>query len=173
MDRARPFPADATVREALTAYLAENGFTFEAYDAKWTEGSAFGVKIRVPNTRAHRWAIMLHDLHHVATGYGTDLVGEGEISLWEIRGAARAGLYVLSIVAMGCAAGLALAPRRVLGAWRAGKGPGRLFGAITTQAEYDALLDGTVGELRARLGVPRDGLADCPRAVHSYAPARA
>jgi ubiquinone biosynthesis protein Coq4 len=28
---------------------------------------------------------MLHDLHHVATGFGTDMIGEGEVSVWETR----------------------------------------------------------------------------------------
>ena len=91
-----------TVREARDQYLAENGFTFEGYDAKWTHASFFGVRFRVPNTDSHRVGIMLHDLHHVATGFGTDLVGEGEISAWEAhRGLAPVGLYVASIVTAG------------------------------------------------------------------------
>ncbi|HEY8080175.1 MAG TPA: hypothetical protein VIF62_38855 [Labilithrix sp.] len=158
------------MRDALSAYLDENGFSFDAYDEKWTEASIFGVKIRVPNTRAHRWAIMLHDLHHVATGYGTDQVGEGEISAWEARDASKSGVYVASIVWMGTLGGFVLGPRRALRAWRAGKEQRRLFGRVVAQAEYDALLAGTVGSLRARLGVPREGLADRPRALHAYAP---
>jgi hypothetical protein len=75
----RPIGASVRVRDARDAYLAENGFTVEGYEAKWTEASLFGFRFRVPNTPRHRWAIMRHDLHHVATGYGTDLAGEGEI----------------------------------------------------------------------------------------------
>src|SRR5688572_30116244 len=95
----QPFPAEWSVRRALSAYLKENGFTFEGYDAKWTEGSLFGLKVMIPNTRRHRWNIMLHDLHHVVTGYGTDLTGEGEISWYELRRSWWAlGPYVGSIV---------------------------------------------------------------------------
>jgi hypothetical protein len=167
----RPFPASWTVRRALDAYLAENGFTVEAYDEKWTEASAFGIPLKVPSTARHRWAIMLHDLHHVATGYGTDMVGEGEISIWESRRGLRSlGLYVASIVAVGSLGGMLLAPRRALAAFRAsGRGCTSLFASGDAVADYEALLALTVGELRARLGVPEEGLVT-RRAIHSRAP---
>ena len=160
------YPADWTVRRALDAYLAENGFTVEAYDAKWTDASFLGIKLRVPNTKKHRDAIMLHDLHHVATGFGTDLTGEGEISAWEVRRGVRwLGFYVGTIVALGTLLGVFGAPRRALAAYRA---PGRsLFNAST---DYDALLAMTVGELRAYLQVPSTGIASAPRRLHNYAP---
>lgn len=168
----RGVTSSTNVREALDGYLRENGFTWEGYDAKWTDASFFGVRFRVPNTRRHRWSIMLHDLHHVATGYGTDLVGEGEISLWELRRGLR-GLdpYVASIVAAGALMGVALAPTRALAAWRvSGRAQASLFARVRTQAEYEALLAGTVAELRAALGVPDGGVARHPRRLHAYAP---
>jgi len=167
----RPFPASWTVRRARDAYLEENGFTVEAYTEPWTEASAFGIPFKVPNTPRHRWAIMLHDLHHVATGYGTDMVGEGEISIWESRRGLRAlGLYVATIVAVGSLGGTLLAPRRALAAWRAsGGGRTSLFASGDANADYEALLDMTVGELRAQLGVPAAGLVTT-RALHSRAP---
>ncbi len=169
---AETFPADWTVRRARDAYLAENGFTLEGYDDRWTSASFFGIPLKVPNTKRHRWAIMLHDLHHVATGYGTDLVGEGEISAWELRGVRSLGLYVGSIVASGTFAGAVLAPRRTLTAWRAARTARSLFELVasTDRAGYEALLDLTVGELRARLGVAPEGLAREPRKLHDYAP---
>jgi hypothetical protein len=171
----RPFPASWSVLRARGAYLAENGFTVEAYDEKWTDATAFGIPLKVPNTPRHRWAIMLHDLHHVATGYGTDMIGEGEISIWESRRGLRSlGLYVASIVAVGAMGGMVLAPRRAVAAFRAsGLGRASLFAGTDagagTAADYDALLALTVGELRARLGVPAEGLVTS-RAIHSRAP---
>lgn len=167
----RPFPASWTVRRALDAYLDENGFTVDAYRSKWTDATVFGVPIKVPNTARHRWAIMLHDLHHVATGYGTDMIGEGEISVWEARRGLRPlGAYVASIVAMGSVGGALLAPRRALAAWRAsGTGRRSLFASPDTDEAYEALLDLTVGELRVRLGVPEEGLVT-RRALHARAP---
>src|SRR5207237_3640950 len=142
-----------SVRRARDAYLAENGFTVAAYDARWTPVSFFGVRFAVPNTRRHRWGIMLHDLHHVATGFGTDLTGEGEISAWEISGAPRLGPYVGSIVAGGALMGLALAPRRALAAVSASRGGSSPFGLAEAPGGYESLLALTLGALRARLGL--------------------
>lgn len=167
------FPGSWSVRRARDAYLAENGFTLEGYEDKWTSASFFGIPLKVPNTKRHRWAIKLHDLHHVATGYGTDLVGEGEISAWELRGIGSLGLYVGSIVVAGTLAGAMLAPRRAIAAWRAARAARSLFELVPPNeydAAYDALLDRTVGELRARLGVPAEGLAREPRRLHDFAP---
>jgi hypothetical protein len=162
------YPAEWTVKRALDAYLGENGFTVEAYDAKWTEASFLGIPFKVPNTKKHRWGIMLHDLHHVATGFGTDLKGEGEISAWEARGRFRGlGPYLTMLVGSGTLLGLLLCPRR---AWRAFRSGGRPL--FTEPTEYDALLAMSVGELRALLGLPRDGIASTPRRLHALAPSR-
>ena len=157
------------VLKARNQYLAENGWTVEAYDAAWTEATVFGVSIRVPNTAAHRRGIMLHDLHHVATGYGTDLIGEGEVSAWEMhRGFKNLGLYVSSIVFAGMMLGLAIAPRRTLAAWRAsGEGERSLF---AEELDYEALLATTVPALRERLHLPPEGLSAFPRRLHARAP---
>ena len=172
-----PFSSAMTVRQARDAYLAENGFTLGAYDAKWTDASFFGVRFRVPNTARHRAGIMLHDLHHVATGFGTDLKGEGEISAWEARHRLRPlGAYVGGIVASGVLLGVLLAPRRTLRAWKAARSDGAsLFplcasAASHFTARYEELLHMTVGELRGMLGVPADGVADRARGLHAYAP---
>jgi hypothetical protein len=171
---ATPFPADWSVRQARDAYLRENGFTVESYDDAWTGASFFGIPLKVPNTKRHRWAIMLHDLHHVATGYGTDLVGEGEISAWELRPGIRSlGLYVGSIVLAGALAGAVFSPRRARNAWRDAAAIASLhdlYPRINDDAAYEALLAMTVGELRARLGVPADGSAHEPRGLHDFAP---
>lgn len=162
-----PLPASITVLEARDAYLAENGFTLAGYDAPWTKAAIFGVSFAVPNTAAHRWAIMLHDLHHVATGYGTDLAGETEISGWEARrGLAGLNLYVKSIVMAAVALGIVAAPRRLATALsRAGRGATLFDRAV----DYESLLRIKLGDLRMRLGVPSEGLAG-PRALHAHAP---
>lgn len=168
---AKPASPEVTVREARDTYLAENGFSLEEYEAKWTKASFFGLRFVVPNTRRHRFAIMLHDLHHVATGFGTDLTGEGEISAWELRQLPALGLYVGGIVALGAAAGFVLSPRRTVAALRAGRNHTPLFGTVSDERDYEALLDLTVGELRQRVGASREGVADRPRRLHAYAPA--
>lgn len=163
----QPLPASWSVRKGRDAYLAENGFTLSAYDAPWTPASLFGIPIAVPNTRRHRFAIMMHDLHHIATGYGTDHAGEGEISAWELRrGLKRLGLYVGGIVVSGALLGLLCAPRRTVAAFRAGGNRPSLF----AEDDVEKLLDVTIGELRQKLGLPEQGLATAPRGLHAHAP---
>jgi len=174
-DFASPIPAGARVREGRDAYLSENGFTLAAYDEPWTKASFAGVDFAVPNTKKHRWAIMLHDLHHVATGYGTDIAGEGEISAWELRGGLRGlDLYVSAIVMSGALAGLLLHPVRTLRAFKAGKRARPLWTkGVQEGAGYEGLMGLSVGELRERLGVPAQGVADGKRGLHKNAPVAA
>ena len=162
----RPLPAELPVADALQAYLDENGFDKSLYDAPYTPASFLGISFGMPNTPSHRLAIMRHDLHHVATGYGTDLAGEAEISAWEVRrGFGDIGLYVGAIISSGVLLGMLGWPLRTIAASRA---PGRknLFGK---ELRYDDLLAMTVGELRELLGVPRDGLVGA-RQLHANAP---
>lgn len=164
------YPAHWTVRDARDAYLSENGFTLGSYDEPTTDVTLGPFTLRFPNTPKHRRALMRHDLHHVATGYGTDFVGEYEISVWEIRlGLAGIGRYVSAIVASGALGGVLFAPRRARAAWRAAeRSRGNLFG---DRFGYEELLSMTVGELREALGLPRGGLTD-GHGVHAHAPKR-
>jgi hypothetical protein len=166
-----PYPAEWSVRRALDAYHAENGFSAEQYDSPKTEASVFGIKFSVPNTEAHARALRYHDLHHVVTGFGTDLTGEGEISAYEVRGGlVSSGLYVSMIVLGAAAFGFVMSPRRVWRAFAASRGTRDLW---ALDARYDSLLDMSVGELREMCGVPKSGLAKEPRALHTFAPKNA
>ena len=166
--RRRPLAGALSVRAARDAYLAENGFSIDAYDAKWTEAKVLGMTWKVPNTPRHRWAIMLHDLHHAATGYGTDIFGEIEVSAWELRRGLRPlGLYVGNLVLGLALFGLLIAPLRTLRAWRAGAGRGSLF---HWDADYDATLALSLGDLRRELGLPEAGLFRGPRMLRPGAP---
>jgi hypothetical protein len=154
------------VREARDRYLDENGFSTDTYTApRVTVDFVFGSRVTFPNTRDRQRAIPLHDLHHVATGYGTDLVGEGEIGAWEIAaGCNTLALYVLNGTVF--LLGLLTHPIRTLRAFRIGLAQRTLYREAIT---YDALLAMTVFELRALLGVPPDGLADRPPGFNASA----
>lgn len=168
--RAHPLPASLGVREARDLYLVENGFTTEAYDSPTAEGALFGLKFSVPNPPAHQRAIRFHDLHHVATGYGTDHAGEAELSAWQARrGLRRAGLYVTAIVLANAVLGVIVAPARTFKAVRAATGVGTLF---DMDADYERLLELSVGELRALLSIPKAGIAIGARGLHAHALAR-
>ncbi|MGQ0629158.1 MAG: hypothetical protein ACT4PL_13795 [Phycisphaerales bacterium] len=181
----RPYPACWTVRCGLDAFLAENGYEAAHYDLPRTPARVLGVSFSVPNPPRHRWAIMRHDLHHIATGFGTDLAGEAQLSAWECgRGIGPLGMYVGSIVVSGFLMGLCVVPVRTTRAWRAGRG-GRPRSALcgeqgkeergrtlydASALGYDALLAMSIGELRSRLGLPDTGIASGRRGLNGLAP---
>ncbi|MDI1443630.1 hypothetical protein [Polyangium sp. 6x1] len=161
--RDRPLPPTLTVRAARDAYLAENGFTTAEYTAETFSLMFFGgrFKVSLPNPPPRRWAVALHDLHHVATGYGADFIGEGEIGLWELMGGCETWIVYL-LNASAAMLGFVLSPSRMLQAYEGAK-PAR---ALYRQGvKLDDLLDMPLGDLRERLGIPREGLAKGERAA--------
>jgi hypothetical protein len=169
--RDRPWPASWTALAGRDAYLAENGFTIAEYEAPHVHIPVLGYRMPFPNPPSRKRAVRLHDLHHVATGYGTDHVGEGEISAWELRRGLRPlGLLVAAIVLSGALLGFMIAPRRTLRAYKASSSAPSLFHGLIP---YETLLAMSVAELRATLGVPPEGLAHEPRALHALAPREA
>jgi hypothetical protein len=156
------------VREARDAYFRENGFSLAAYAAPYAVMSLFGLAVRIPNPAARKRNIRYHDLHHVLTGFGTDLAGEGEVAAWQFRAGLPASLFLRALITSGLLLGALVAPRRVLAAWRAGRGCRSLFKQLPP---YEELLEKTVGELRELVGVPACGIATAPRRRHGRAPA--
>jgi hypothetical protein len=53
-------------------------------DARWVRADIGPIPFAFPNSEGRRRVLLAHDLHHVLTGYGTDLVGEGEVGAWEL-----------------------------------------------------------------------------------------
>ena len=102
-----------------------------------------------PNTRARVRAVRLHDLHHVLTGYDTSWRGEGEIGAWELASNCRDHWAAWWLDFSAALIGVAIAPRRVLRAFVRGRRERNLY-----DVEFcDALLDESVGAMRARLGI--------------------
>ena len=169
--REHPLSGDLKVGDALDLFMLENGYRRQDYDAPRTPARVCGISFSVPNSPLHRWSIMRHDLHHIATGYGTDLPGEAEMSAWEIRrGIKPVGKYVGCIVLSAFAVGFMVAPRRTMRARSAaGLGP-NLFSM--PDVTYDDLLQMSLGDFRERLLIPRDGLASGIRGLNGMAPRR-
>jgi hypothetical protein len=145
---------------ARDRYFDENGFG-RSYDDRWVRLRVGRRQLPVlPNTRARVAAARIHDLHHVATGYDTSWLGEGEIGAWELASGCGPYLaaWVLNLGAFGV--GCWLSPRSMLRAFVRGRHTKNLY------AEgYDpARLARSVGELRRELAldqpVPAAGAAD-------------
>ena len=146
-----PTGDNLTVADARADYLARNGFSTAAYEARWFRVP--GLPFPLPNVRSRRRAIRFHDLHHVLTGYDTTWVGEAEIGAWEIaatypdRGFAYWAAWMLnfSLVTIG----LVIAPRRVLRAFRRG----RRCTSVYRLGWSEELLAAEVDDVRHRIGL--------------------
>lgn len=134
-----------TMEGARRQYFADNGFGADGgYADKWVDFSLGPVKFPFPNTPARVKAVRFHDLHHVITGYRTDIIGEFEISAWELSAGCKGfgAAWVLNLG--GTFAGVLSAPRRVFRAFVRGLRSRSLY-----DADFEPLLSKTVGELQA------------------------
>jgi hypothetical protein len=148
-----------TVREAREAYFAKNGFSTAAYEDPWVRVRLGPIPITFPNVPSRRRAIRFHDIHHVVTGYQTDVRGEAEIGAWEIaatfgdRGREFFAAWILnSFMFM---LGLVIAPRRVYRAFVRGRGCTSLY----RLGWSEGLLDRDTEGLRHELGADRSRTA--------------
>ena len=143
---------DETVRAGRDRYLADNSLTLDSYAERGFPVYVANWVVRLPNPGL----LHLHDLHHVVTGYGTGLVGEAEISAYELRAGCRSLMvHLLCVGAILCA--LFVAPGRVVRAWRRARGARTLYYSTTP---YETLLDMSVAELRRHLNVAPRGSSD-------------
>lgn len=138
--------------DARRQYFAANGFPLDGgYDARWVDFMLGPIPMPFPNSAPRRRAVPFHDLHHVLTGYQTDIFGEAEISGWELGSgcAGMAAAWVLNLGGM--ALGVLICPRRTWRAFARGRQSANLY-----RQELDArLLARTVGELRRELRLDR------------------
>jgi hypothetical protein len=136
-----------TMRDARKRYFDANGFGESGgYDDTWVDFKLGPLPMPFPNTPARVRAVRYHDLHHLLTGYDTDIVGEFEISAWEIGAGCKGFGAAWALNLGGIAAGLFRAPRRVFRAFVRGRGQRTIYGE-----DLESVLDSTVGEARARV----------------------
>jgi hypothetical protein len=131
---------------ALGRYYLANGFSPESPET-FIQVRFGGITLPFPNTDGRRRVLRWHDLHHVATGYETDLRGEAEIAGFELgAGCGRsfeAWFYNLGAFSIG----LVRWPHRTIDAFLRGRHSGSLL-VEPTLAEVP-----TVGALREVLGL--------------------
>lgn len=138
-----------TVKAGRDRYLAENSLSVESYSAPRFPVYVGRWPVYLPNPGFLPW----HDLHHVITGYQTGLVGEAEISAYELRAGCRSVMIIILCLGAILIA-MFVAPRRIWRAWRRAKGARTLY---RTSVPYQTLLEMNVADLRESLGLPRDG----------------
>ena len=143
------------VKAALQEWLEAKGFD-DTYDADYRISLLkTDWKLDLGQQPGIQEALRAHDLHHVATGYGTDWRGEVEISAWEAG--AKGPLLERLLFGSVALLGVLLGPARVWRAFQAGRRGQSLYG---NNAATAAVLGMNVGQLRQQLGVPLQGLAN-------------
>lgn len=146
----KPMPG-MTVREARNQFLARHGLDESTYTAPGFVLHIGPWNLSVPNPGM----LPLHDLHHVATGYGSGLPGEAEVSAFELR--AGPPTLLIRLLCLGAVLiGIVICPCRVWRAWVSACGARLLY---RCGRDSQDLLDMTVEELRGYLGIPPEGLA--------------
>lgn len=158
LHRVTHVPSHWSLREGRDLYLERNSFSMDEYSSPTFSFYLFGRKLTLPNPPSRRRVVALHDLHHVLTGYGTDLAGEAEIGAWELRaGCNTPFLWMINLTAAGL--GLFVAPLKVLRAFRAARGQRSLY---VDGRDAEAFLDTPIAELRRQLGIPAGGHTAAP-----------
>lgn len=161
-----PDPLD-TVEKARDAYLVENGFTTEEYTEPSFRVPLGPWVLRLPNPPARQRTVCLHDLHHIVTGYGTDPVGEAEVSAWEVAGG-LGGLWIAWAICWPVFVwGLVRHRRRTWAAYRKGR---HCRSLLADPSAYSVLLGLPLVELRERAGLSPTGAADRPGGLNRLAP---
>lgn len=143
--------SEEKVKAGRDRYLAQNNLSLTSYTNRKFPVYFLKWPIWLPNPGF----LPIHDLHHVVTGYQTGLVGEAEISAYELRGGC--GSLMIFILCVGAIFfGMFVAPKRIWKAWRDSHGAQNLY---RTDIPYESLLEMSVGDLRQHLGMPRNGYA--------------
>src|SRR5262245_53782439 len=116
------YPETMTLREARRLYFEANGFgSTGGYDDAWVDFKLGPIPMPFPNTKARVRAVQYHDLNHILTEYGTDIVGEFEIAAWEIAAGCTGFGAAVALNLGGMAGGLFRCPGRTFAAFLRGR----------------------------------------------------
>jgi hypothetical protein len=106
--------------------------------------------VYIPNWDNRRKAVLRHDIHHLLTGYKSELLGEFEIAAWEIGSGCMNYFAAYLLNAGGLLAGLLIYPRPTFKAF--------LLGCRTTNLYQLKIVDkslknSTLEELKMQIGL--------------------
>ena len=142
---------DRTIGEVLGEHLRARSLPADSgVSLRWVKVRFLGVPIVFPNFDARRAILVLHDVHHLLTGYDTDWRGEGEIGAFEIATGCKRYWAAWFFNSGGLLIGLLLAPWRTWRAWVRGRRAANYYGR-----DSRAVLLLPVGAARRELGLDR------------------
>ena len=116
--------------------------TLDAWlDNRWIRTRIRGRVIPILPVIGYRNSLVLHDVHHVLTGYDTRLSGEIELAAWELAsGGCGLSLFFWVDRMFAVLFGVFIVPRRLVRAFRRGWRCRNLYGARGTDVlamDYD------------------------------------
>ncbi len=146
-----------TTREELIRFLEARGIrppgdpSPEIYTDDWFRFPFGSRQVPVFRLGPIKQSLMLHDIHHLLTGYGTDLRGELELAGWELGSGGCAAHKFMWFDRLGTALfALVGAPGAFFRAVRAGRASRNLY-----REDLDEVLALDVTELRSRMRIER------------------
>lgn len=107
-------------------------------------------KVYIPNWDNRRKAVLRHDIHHILTGYKSELLGEFEIAAWEIASGCMNYFAAYLLNAGGLIAGLLIYPRPTFKAFILGCRSTNLY---QLNIDDETLKDSTSEYLKRRIGL--------------------
>jgi len=145
-----------TPREILSKFYADNNFGADG------GVSSASVKIQLtswfhfyyPNFKSRNRAVLKHDIHHLVTGYSTNLWGETEISMWEIASGCKSYRGAFFVDVSGAMLGIPWNMWRVMKAFARGRKTKNLYHEFFTNKQA---LDMKVSELQKHLLLDKHG----------------
>lgn len=145
---------DKTPREILNRFYSDNNFGADGGESKSYVKIDFTPKIHMyfPNFDARRKAVLKHDIHHILTGYETTLIGESEISAWEIGSGCKKYWAALMLDTSGLMMGILINFWRVLKAFARGRRTKNLYHELFSDEEA---LDMKISDLREKLDLEK------------------
>ncbi len=144
MDKAKP------LKDLWQAWYESRGLPPDGGDSlKWVDFSFYSIPLPFPNSDARRGAVRFHDLHHLLTGYATDIQGEGEIASWELAGGCGRFWVAWHLNLLSFCVGLILNPRHIWRAFIRGRNSRTLYRGV----DYQWVLQQPLHSTRAMLSL--------------------
>jgi hypothetical protein len=118
-------------------------------------------KIYIPNWDNRRKAVLRHDIHHLLTGYKSEILGEFEIAAWEIASGCMNYFAAYLLNSGGLIAGMFMYPRPTFKAFILGCRTTNLYQMYMSD---DEMKSSTIDDLKNKIGLNSELKSTNPKA---------
>jgi len=143
------FADSLTLARARREFFVLTGFRESDYSNLIAKFKVGPFPLYFYNFKSRRDAVAIHEVHHILTGYDTSLIGEGQVSAWELGSGFKPTGLATTYILLGAATGLILDRKKTWAAFRRGLRSRNLYGQTLTPK----VLLKTLGQLRREYGL--------------------